>query len=583
MRSARRDVRLSQLIVGLLSAALLVIAGLAYQAVASEQSRREAAEQATRDHTTFATWQVGSHLQTEIISAAHAAFGSGSPFFRTDGSAVSIAQFAASIEDASNSCGCLAGVDAYLRVNPMDGTVTFVADSGSEIRAVEWGRQAILRHVRAPRVPHALRTEGYLRPSSIHRHGVTSGGASGIWHTTLYGAVDTMLAVVVFATQYDGRGRAIHAIGFVADARAFIAPFVARVLANTQLLPPSVGRGKAPSTLLRAELRAPAGELLFRHASTDERTQAGVDSFPTALGGLRLRVALEPEVTRDLVQSADTSRLSLILAMFAIAVGLLFATLSQWRRQHEFLRTRSDFIATVSHELRTPLAQIRLRTDLLRIKKTPSAEALERSLAIIDKEARRLSYLVDNVLAFAKFERGTQRVSRQPMLVRREIADIVEQFRPLAESAGSTVEWHVPGDLAGLIDPGAFRQIALNLLDNAVRHGRSVQTIRMTVGADAEGIVLVVEDEGSGVPAEERARIWEPYYQISGRSTDRGGGTGLGLAVVSDLVERHGGRAWVEDGAQGGARFVVVFPHVESPPASTSEHAQEPKSGGEQR
>jgi signal transduction histidine kinase len=138
------------------------------------------------------------------------------------------------------------------------------------------------------------------------------------------------------------------------------------------------------------------------------------------------------------------------------------------------------------------------------------------------------------------------------------------------------VEVELDEALAARAEPGAVRQVLLNLLDNAVRYGPPGQTVRVG-GATAHGVTrLWVDDEGPGVPARDRARIWQPFVRLA-RDRARGGagpndaapgggtrtGSGLGLSVVRDLVTLHGGRAWVEAAPAGGARFVFELLAVE--------------------
>ena len=115
--------------------------------------------------------------------------------------------------------------------------------------------------------------------------------------------------------------------------------------------------------------------------------------------------------------------------------------------------------------------------------------------------------------------------------------------------------------VAAAVDPSALRQILLNLLDNAVKYGPRGQTVRVAVERAGAAVRLTVEDGGPGVTAEERERIWEPFVRGRAGEAWAGGGSGIGLAVVRDLAERHGGRAWVEATRAGvGARFVVELP-----------------------
>src|SRR5262249_55194768 len=144
-------------------------------------------------------------------------------------------------------------------------------------------------------------------------------------------------------------------------------------------------------------------------------------------------------------------------------------------------RLRADFVSSVSHELRTPLAQIRLFAETLLLGRVRSDAEERRSLEIIDQEARRLTHLVENVLAFSRAERHAIRLQREPTALTPLVAAVVEAFEPLAATRKVTLRRDIfPGIFADA-DPDALRQMLINLLDNAVKYGPESQTV--TVGA----------------------------------------------------------------------------------------------------
>jgi signal transduction histidine kinase len=221
---------------------------------------------------------------------------------------------------------------------------------------------------------------------------------------------------------------------------------------------------------------------------------------------------------------------------------------------------RADFVASVSHELRTPLAQIRLFSETLLLGRVRSETEGRRSLEIIQQESRRLTHLVENVLYFARSERGAQRLSYVPTRLTRLTAELIEAFAPLARSGRAAVVLDARADVDVPVDAGAMRQILLNLLDNAVKYGPQDQTIVVTIDRRGGHAVMTVDDEGPGVPADARGRIWQPYSRLATASASAVAGTGIGLAVVRDLVALHGGAAYVTDAPGGGARFVIEVP-----------------------
>jgi signal transduction histidine kinase len=271
---------------------------------------------------------------------------------------------------------------------------------------------------------------------------------------------------------------------------------------------------------------------------------------------------------RLIIGGLPSSRLPEVLATAFVAVSLLGLLLYQFRRQEELGRLRDDFVSGVSHELRTPLAQIWMLAELLRLGRVPTEEAKERSLRIIEREARRLSLLVNSILDFTHSRRS--QVSPVSTDVAVEIGEIVTGFEPLAQAQGVRLTTRLERGLVANVDRGALRQVLLNLLDNAVRYGPPRQNVTITTRSAGDSWTLEVSDEGPGIPADERERIFAPYYRMKRDAGGAVGGTGIGLAVVRRLVTDHGGQVHVipargDDGV--GARFVVTLP-IDAPGVS---------------
>src|SRR5262249_47742129 len=183
-------------------------------------------------------------------------------------------------------------------------------------------------------------------------------------------------------------------------------------------------------------------------------------------------------------------------------------------------------------------------------------------------------------------EKGANRISKSLLALDDEIREALEMFAPLARSRRMTLRAELELGLMIEADRDGLRQILLNLLDNAVKYGPAGQTI--TVGAitapqvvQEQRVRFWVEDQGPGIPAADRYRVWEPYVRLNRRAESGTGGSGIGLSVVRELVTLHGGRAWVESAAAGGGARVVVelplHPSTASPAppdvTKTGEHA----------
>jgi signal transduction histidine kinase len=259
-----------------------------------------------------------------------------------------------------------------------------------------------------------------------------------------------------------------------------------------------------------------------------------------------------------LIEESLFSALAIALAIL-VRSGLRAVRL---RREHEITRLRADFVSSVSHELRTPLAQIRMFAELLQRGGLRSPEEATRALRIIEKESSRLTILVDNVLNYARLRRRAES-ARVETLVPADVGDdvrqVLEAFAPLAAERGVRVVSTVPAGLYARIDSLALRQVLINYLENAVKYGPSGQTVTVGATAERDRVRVWVEDAGPGVPRAERELVWTAFQRGGSAEASGQGGSGIGLAVVRELVLQHGGAVAVETAAGGGARFVAEF------------------------
>lgn len=561
----------SRLLVGLLVLALSLTAVLAYQAANAERSHREAIDRALHDYASFAVWQLNQQASQELLSAMIATFIV--PLTRvnvdTPETWPTPADFMAASRMPYVPANYLDGVRFYFRFDWRDSAMS-VAGQQPSAAVLKWVKDTVASYPRRFAVPE-IRTQafGSAERSPARRLGIVITNDS---YVASIDSVDGRLRIVCYVVSRDIDGKPLVTYGFETDARSFVEPVFRQVLDRTPLLPPSLLRGIARDSVLSVTAAAPHSGVVFRSASGSfPSAVAASDSLDERFGGMRLGVSLRSDIApRLVVGGLPRSRLPLLGVVFALTFGLMVAALLQLRRQQQLAQLRVDFVSGVSHELRTPLAQIRLFAELLRNGQLRSEQEKERSIGIIDEEAQRLTYLVENVLAFSRSEHGRGTVTAEPVAMDREIEAAVDAFAPLARVRRAKIRSNIERGLIARVDPRALRQIVLNLLDNAVKYGPLGQTVTVSLTGTDRTVMVAVEDRGPGVPRSEREHIWEPYYRL-GREHDASvGGSGIGLSIVRELVLLHGGRTWVEDATAGGARFVVEFPRDEDPKAAAA-------------
>jgi len=244
---------------------------------------------------------------------------------------------------------------------------------------------------------------------------------------------------------------------------------------------------------------------------------------------------------------------------------------------------RSDYVAHVVHELRSPLISIEKSSQLM-IEQDAAIQAPERAnlLRIVNTSAHRLYRLTNDILDLSKMESGNLCLETQKIQVGVLIAEAVGTLASWSKSRNISVDVEQAVNLPSVIvDKERIIQVLVNLLSNAIKFTPANGRIRITACADSApagqagrpaahaGVRVCVEDSGPGIPAAERVRIFERYVSSSAK-TESVPNTGLGLSIARHIVELHGGRIWVEEGARSGSVFCFTIPLAVAAPGGVN-------------
>jgi signal transduction histidine kinase len=237
-----------------------------------------------------------------------------------------------------------------------------------------------------------------------------------------------------------------------------------------------------------------------------------------------------------------------------------FRDLTSERRLDE---EKSDFISTISHELRTPMAAVYgAAQTLLQRDEALTPEQKRQMLEMVATQASRLSEITEAVLLATQLDRDTLSVETEPV-------DLAELARKTVEAMQANLPptAHVELDVAPKVGPASgasdrIQQVLVNLVDNALKYGGDTP-VRVRVEGGNGSVRVVVTDSGPGIPYAEQSRIFEKFYRAGPELTRASGGTGLGLYISRELVQRMGGRLHVRSSPGGGAAFVVELPRAE--------------------
>ena len=223
-------------------------------------------------------------------------------------------------------------------------------------------------------------------------------------------------------------------------------------------------------------------------------------------------------------------------------------------------RNREEFVANVSHELRTPLSLIKGYTETLLDGAKDNPEVSLKFLQTIDRNAERLKLLIEDLLTISELESGRLRLQLQPVALKPLVGKLCEDFKPRASSRDITLVNEMP-ELTVKADSDRVQQVLGDLVDNAIKYGRTAGTVAIRARATDDGVIeLCVADDGPGIPEDARERIFERFYRVDKARSREQGGTGLGLSIVKHIVQSHGGRVWVESEPGKGSRFFFSLP-----------------------
>ena len=275
-------------------------------------------------------------------------------------------------------------------------------------------------------------------------------------------------------------------------------------------------------------------------------------SLPYIVAGVALVVGVGAQVTRGAI---DPFILIGLMALFVVVVARQFVTvIEQQRSTIESMRalddTKNSILRAVSHELRTPLTFINGAAQMLSDTRL-SADDRHEVIDGLVRNGRRLEDFLTGLLDLERLTRGVLEPVRRPTdltTLLSRVADAVHTTSHPMTVAGSSTSAEV--------DAALVERIVENLLINATRHTPAGTHVTASAVRTPEGVVLTVADDGPGVSDSMKEAIFRPFTQID---DDAGRGTGIGLALVTKFAELHGGRAWVEDAENGGARFRVLL------------------------
>ena len=230
-------------------------------------------------------------------------------------------------------------------------------------------------------------------------------------------------------------------------------------------------------------------------------------------------------------------------------------------REVDLFKTR--FMNMAAHELNTPLTPIKLQMHVLKARsdQEPMPASQKRSIDLLDRNFKRLSGLVGDLLDSSRLQSDRMPVRPRPLDMAALVGDVVESFRPAAAEVGVTLQTEVSTPLPCRADADRITQAATNLLSNALKFTPPGGAVAVRAQGLGDRVRVEVQDSGIGLTPEQASRLFRPFEQVHESQVANKGGSGLGLYITRGILELHGGRIWGESGGPGtGSRFVFEIP-----------------------
>ena len=505
---------------GLFAAVLIVVTALGWEAVAATRDQRSTAESVLEDYAMLAAEQYARNVQVtleyEWLFPAR--------------------RLLAGVRAGDDSLNPGAPLQGQRGTQPLDRAVESLFVLGGESWALDAeGNEADLSF------------EGIVRAHAAANRDADSN------HTFVVLPEETTRRIIGYARSNDDPS---SLEGFVGSADA-LEHFLAEAVSVYDILPATLTEDS--QELVRVEVRSRDGARLYTHGPAGSAAAHADFGLPSHFDGLAVVATIPAGSAHRLVRGGvPYSRLPGVATMITVALILLLTSALLWRRERQFMRLREDFVANASHELRTPLAQIRLFSETLRLDRVRDRSERDRAVSVIDREARKLSLLVETLLQFSSASRRALPCAPEAVDAHQLALGVTEWLAPLAEARGMSLVVKGTLDAMAWADRDLLEQVLVNLLDNAVKYGAESQRITVEIEAVDDDVVISVEDQGQGVPEVEQARVWRRFWR--GRRRDAVTGTGIGLALVRELVELQHGTVAVANADGAGARFSVRFP-----------------------
>jgi signal transduction histidine kinase len=269
------------------------------------------------------------------------------------------------------------------------------------------------------------------------------------------------------------------------------------------------------------------------------------------------------EFTKIKENNVKTTELKNLIETYNYAVEEIEKT---FKKKNRLEKLRKEYIANISHEFRTPLSSIKGFTEIIEEQDLNQTQ-LKNYSSIMKNEAEHLQYLVEELLILGQLDSDGIKLNIKRVKLKDLISFAINSLETEIKKKNIKIKGNYKNNnLVIKVDPNKFKEVFINLIDNAVKHSPENSRIEITTQKinnqkkEIENVKILIKDEGKGIEEEKQDKVWERFYKVDeSRSKNDSNGTGLGLAIVKDIIDKHHAEINVQNNRQGGASFIVTL------------------------
>lgn len=370
-----------------------------------------------------------------------------------------------------------------------------------------------------------------------------------------------------FYTWYHNRGLhiiywATHKTGVVVGLEVEKAAFISDIVGN---LPDTVATDAANRQIRLVRTGGDPVYILGKYYPTSKALPTVTKELAVPLASWRLHYFAPPLLQTRLFGQKTLFTLGIAGILLTAVLISVFYFIFEYSRQTRLAKQQVSFVNQVSHELKTPLTNIRMYAELLMHRLDDEDEKLVRYANNISIESSRLGRLIQNVLSFARSNRGKLTLRIRKAIVDDTVLQVLEQFSPALSRLGFKVETDLNASAIIQFDADVVEQIVTNLCSNVEKYAKDGKWIRIETYIKEQTVQIVVRDAGLGIENSAKDKIFAPFTQITNHITKGATGTGIGLTISKELAHLHGGTLKLLP-TQTGAAFELCIPITKDDP-----------------